>query len=142
MTTQTEIPRWDHSVRPADLPFDPERLQWVLGKVQKWHPYVDGALLDDVAAVIDNYTPGENEIDESALRLRGHLMRLMSFAVVDQVVERDKRVEELVTRACRERWDELPGDHRSAVGHVRRMAWTLNELVEHLVANQSLKEAP
>ncbi|MFC9915366.1 DUF6415 family natural product biosynthesis protein [Streptomyces sp. NPDC127197] len=108
----------------------PERLRWVLEKVQKWQPYVDGALLDDVAAVLDNYTPDEDETDESALRLRGHLMRLVNLADVEKVVERDERVAELVVRA-RAIWsEELPGEHQQAVGHVRRMAWTVNELLE------------
>jgi hypothetical protein len=133
---------WDHPVRAADVPFDPERLRWVLEKVQKWQPYVDGFLLDDVATVLDNFTPSEDEIDDCALRLRGHLMRLVTLAEADKVVERDQRVDELVTQACRVRSEELPGDHRRAVGHVRRMAWTLNELLERLVENQCLKEEP
>jgi hypothetical protein len=142
VTAPDTIQRWDHPVRAADLPFDPERLRWVLGKVQKWQPYVDGSLLDDVATVLDNYTPSEDEIDDSALRLRGHLMRLVNLAEADKVVERDGRVDELVTRARCVRSEELPGDHRRAVGHVRRMAWTLNELLERLVENQCLKEEP
>jgi hypothetical protein len=128
-------------VKAAEAPFDPERLRWVLEKVQKWQPYVDGGLLDDVAVVIDDYTLGEDEIDENAMRLRGHLMRLVNLAVTAKVVERDERVDELVERARTVRSEELPGDHWQAVGHVRRMAWTLNELLELLVKNQCLKEA-
>ncbi|MEU9014655.1 DUF6415 family natural product biosynthesis protein [Streptomyces sp. NPDC048479] len=141
MTAQIEIPRWDHPVRAADLPFDPERLRWVLGRVQKWQPYVDGSLLDDVATVLDNYTPSEDEIDDNAMRLRGHLMRLVNLAVTAKVVEQDEQVAQLVERARTFRAEELPGDHRKAVGHVRRLAWTLNELLERLVENQCLKEA-
>jgi hypothetical protein len=120
---------------------DPDRLRMVLEKVQKWQPYVDGSLLDDVAAVLDDYMPNEEEVDDSALRLRGHLMRLTNLAVTAKVVEQDERVATLVERARAVRSEELPGDHWRAVGHVRRMAWTLDELLERLVENQCLKEA-
>lgn len=39
MTAAETVPRWDHPVRLADSPFDPDRLRWVLGKVQRWAPY-------------------------------------------------------------------------------------------------------
>lgn len=141
MTVPDTIPRWDHPVRPADLPFTAEGLERVLRKIQDWKPYVDGALLDDVAAVIDDFTPAENEVEEHAMRLRRHLMRLVNLAVADKVVERDGRVARLVSEARQVRSEELPGDHRRNVGHVRRMAWTVNELLERLVENQCLKEA-
>ncbi|MFF7838802.1 DUF6415 family natural product biosynthesis protein [Streptomyces ossamyceticus] len=141
MTVPDTIPRWNHSVRPADLPFTPEGLERVLRKIQDWKPYVDGALLDDVAAVIDDFTPAEDAVEEHAMRLRGHLMRLVNLAVADKVVERDGRVARLVSEARQVRSEELPGDHRRNVGHVRRMAWTVNELLERLVENQCLKEA-
>ncbi|MFJ8488448.1 DUF6415 family natural product biosynthesis protein [Streptomyces sp. NPDC094038] len=120
---------------------DPDRLRMVLAKVHQRQPYVDGSLLDDVAAVLDDYMPNEEEVDDSALRLRGHLMRLTNLAVTAKVVDHDKRVAELVEYPRAVRAEELPGDHRRAVGHVRRMAWTLDELLERLVENQCLKEA-
>lgn len=140
MTTPAEAPGWTHPIRVAEHRFDPERLRWVLGKVQKWQPYVDGLLLDDVANVLDDYTPSEDEVDESALRLRGHLIRLVNLAVTAKVVEQDERVDQIVENARTVGSEEIPGDHWKAVGHVRRMAWTLNELLERLVENQCLKE--
>ncbi|MET9731995.1 DUF6415 family natural product biosynthesis protein [Streptomyces sp. NPDC006458] len=143
MSAPPEAPGWDHAVRSAEYHrFDPERLRWILGKVQQWQPYVDGLLLDDIARVLDDYTPTEAEIDDSALRLRGHLMRLANLAVTSQVTEQDERVGDLVTLSRALRSEELPADHRRAVGHVRRMAWTTEELLERLVANQCLKEEP
>ena len=68
-------PSWAHPVRAAVPPFTEARLRRVLEKLQRWAPYVDGSLLDDV-------------------------------------------------------------------GHVRQMAWTLNELLELLVTNQCLTEEP
>ncbi|MGJ3560560.1 DUF6415 family natural product biosynthesis protein [Streptomyces sp. INA 01156] len=117
-------------------------MRQVLEKVQRWAPYVDGLLLDDVAAVLDDYTPTEHEVDEHAQRLCGHLMRLVHLAVVSKVAEQDEQVADLVERGRTIRSKELPTDHHQAVGHIRRMAWTLDELLERLVAHQCLTEAP
>ncbi|MFC7841865.1 DUF6415 family natural product biosynthesis protein [Streptomyces sp. NPDC057382] len=142
MSAPAQAPRWTHPVRPAQADrFNPDRLRWVLQKVQTWAPYVDGHLLDDIARVVDDYTPTEAEVDDSALRLRGHLMRLVRLADAAQVTQ-DERVTELVERARTVRSEELPGDHRRAVGHIRRMAWTLEELLDRLVAVQCLAEEP
>lgn len=96
----------------------------------------------DVAAVLDDYTPTEHEVDEHAQRLRGHLMRLVHLAVVSRVAETDQQTAVLVERGRTIRSEEVPTDHRRAVGHIRRMAWTLDELLERLVAHQCLTEAP
>ncbi|MGW2496243.1 DUF6415 family natural product biosynthesis protein [Streptomyces pseudogriseolus] len=135
-------PGWAHPVRAAVPPFTEAGLRRVLDKVQRWAPYVDGSLLDDVAAVLDDYTPTEDEVDEHAQRLRGHLMRLVNLAVTSRVDERDERVADLVARGREIRSEETPSDHRRAVGHVRQMAWVLNELLELLVTNQCLTEEP
>ncbi|MBK3568271.1 hypothetical protein JHN47_31695 [Streptomyces sp. MBT62] len=128
-------------MRRAEKPSDPDKVRWLLGKVQTWQPYVDGLLLDDLAAVLDDYSPSEEEVEDFALRLRGHLMRLANLALTSKVAERDEVVAELVERARDIRSEELPGDHRQAVGHVRRMAWNVNELLERLVETQCLKAA-
>ncbi|MGP4009927.1 DUF6415 family natural product biosynthesis protein [Streptomyces sp. 4N124] len=141
MTAPATVTRWDHSVRPADQPLDPDRLRWVLQKIQRWQPYVDGSLLEDLAVVLDDYTPSEEEVEGIALRLRGHLMRLAKLAVTSRVDQQDNQVADLVESARTVRSEELPGGHRQAVGHVRRMAWNVNELLERLVENQCLKEA-
>ncbi|MEU1276265.1 DUF6415 family natural product biosynthesis protein [Streptomyces sp. NPDC005799] len=140
MTAATLSPGWAHPVRAAVPPFTEAGLGRVLGKVQRWGPYVDGSLLDDVAAVLDDYTPTDGEVDEHAQRLRGHLMRLINLAVTSKLNERDERVADLVKRGRNIRSEEVPSDHRRAVGHVRQMAWTLNELLERLVENQCLTE--
>lgn len=142
MTATALLPSWSHPVRAAVPPFTEAGLRRVLEKVQRWAPYVDGLLLDDVAAVLDDYTPTEDEVDEHAQRLRGHLMRLVHLAVTAKVTERDEQVADLVGRGRTVRSEEVPSDHRRAVGHIRRMAWTLDELLELLVAHQCLTEAP
>ncbi|MER7966865.1 MULTISPECIES: DUF6415 family natural product biosynthesis protein [Streptomyces] len=142
MTATTLRPGWSHPVRAAVPPFTEAGLRRVLEKVQCWAPYVDGLLLDDVAAVLDDYTPTEHEVDEHAQRLRSHLMRLVHLAVVSKAAERDEQTAGLVERGRTIRSEEVPTDHRRAVGHIRRMAWTLDELIERLVAHQCLTEAP
>ncbi|MFE0862902.1 DUF6415 family natural product biosynthesis protein [Streptomyces rochei] len=142
MTATTLRPGWSHPVRAAVPPFTEAGLRRVLEKAQCWAPYVDGLLLDDVAAVLDDYTPTEHEVDEHAQRLRGHLMRLVHLAVVSKAAERDEQTAGLVERGRTIRSEEVPTDHRRAVGHIRRMAWTLDALIERLVAHQCLTEAP
>ncbi|MFG3250575.1 DUF6415 family natural product biosynthesis protein [Streptomyces sp. NPDC048187] len=142
MTATSLRPGWSHPVRAAVPPFTEAGLRRVLEKVQCWAPYVDGLLLDDVAAVLDDYTPTEHEVDEHAQRLGGHLMRLVHLAVVSKAAERDEQTAGLVERGRTIRSEEVPTDHRRAVGHSRRMAWTLDELIERLVAHQCLTEAP
>ncbi|WP_224301104.1 DUF6415 family natural product biosynthesis protein [Streptomyces olivaceus] len=141
MTATTLRPGWSHPVRAAVPPFTEAGLRRVLEKVQRWAPYVDGLLLDDVAAVLDDYTPTEHEVEEHAQRLRGHLLRLVHLAVVSRVAETDQQTAVLVERGRTIRSEEVPTDHRRAVGHIRRMAWTLDELLERLVAHQCLTEA-
>lgn len=142
MTATTLHPGWSHPVRAAVPPFTGAGLRQILEKVQRWTPYVDGLLLDDVAVVLDDYTPTEHEVAEHAQRLRGHLMRLVQLAVVSKVAEQDEQVADFIERGRTIRTEEVPRDHRRAVGHIRRMAWMLDELLERLVAHQCLTEAP
>jgi hypothetical protein len=142
MTDTMPVPGWTHPVREAELPGIAEGLARLLEKVQNWAPYVDGLLLDDVAAVLDDHVPDEYEVAEHAQRLRSHLMRLVNLAVASRVDQRDRGVADLVERG-RELWSqELPSDHPQAVGHIRRMAWTVNELLELLVKHQCLTDEP
>lgn len=142
MTATTICPGWSHPVRTAVPPFTEAGLRRVLEKVQRWAPCVDGLLLDDVAAVLDDYTPTEHEVNEHAQRLRGHLLRLVHLAVVSKVAEQDGLVADVIERGRTIGTEEVPTDHRRAVGHLRSMAWTLDELLERLVAHQCLTEAP
>ncbi|MFJ2895833.1 DUF6415 family natural product biosynthesis protein [Streptomyces sp. NPDC087218] len=129
-------------MRRTHQPFDPARLNWMLGKVQRWQPYVDGDLLDDVAAVLDDYVPSEDEAEVLATRLRGHLRRMVQLAVTSQVDQRDPEVADLVKRAQDARSTALGEDHSEAVGHLRQLAWTLDAFLECLVENQCLRERP
>ncbi|MGW5620064.1 hypothetical protein ACWEWP_04355 [Streptomyces olivaceus] len=68
-------------------------------------------------------------------------MRLVHLGVVFTVVERDERTAGLVERGRTVRFEDAPTDHRRAVGHIRRTAWRLDDLIERLVAHQYLTEA-
>ena len=142
MTDTMPVPGWTHPVREAVLPGTTQGLERLLERVQNWAPYVDGLLLDDVAAVLDDHVPDEDEVVEHAQRLGSHLMRLVNLAVASRVNQRDREVADLVERGRELRSQELPGDHAQAVGHIRRMAWTLNELLELLVKHQCLTDEP
>ncbi|MEU0942296.1 DUF6415 family natural product biosynthesis protein [Streptomyces canus] len=142
MTAAALSPDSAHPVRtalPCSAKAGPKQ---VLEKVQRCGPYVDGFLLNDVAAVLDDYTPAGDGGEEHAQRLRGHLMRLVNLAVTTEMDQKDQQIADLVERGRHMRAEELPSDHRRAVGHVRQMAWTLNELLERLVENQCLTEEP
>ncbi|MFF3517594.1 DUF6415 family natural product biosynthesis protein [Streptomyces sp. NPDC002573] len=121
-------------------PLDSTALTRVLERVRAWQAYDGGALLDDVAAVLDEVIPAEEHSEELAQRLRGHLMQLVNIAVAAEA-EKDDATAYLLERARMVRAEELPGDRWKAVGHLRRLGWTVNELMEHLVATRCLKEA-
>ncbi|GED90682.1 hypothetical protein TNCT6_77670 [Streptomyces sp. 6-11-2] len=120
---------------------DSDALATVLQKVRKWQAFDGDALLDDVGAVLDDCIPAEEYVDELAQRLRGHLMQLVTIAVAAEAEQRDETAARLVDRARTLRTEDMPGDHWKAVGHLRRMGWTVNELLERLVATRCLKEA-
>jgi hypothetical protein len=122
-------------------PLGPEALASVLAKVQRWSPLDGDALLDDVGAVLDNVTPPEDELEDLAQRLRGHLMQLVDIAVAAEADQKDEEAGRLIQQAHTVRAEDMPGHHRQAVGHLRRMAWSVNELLERLSVLKCLKEA-
>ncbi|MFD5633650.1 DUF6415 family natural product biosynthesis protein [Streptomyces sp. NPDC127077] len=120
---------------------EPEALETALTKIRGWQPFDGEALLDDIGAVLDDSVPAEEALDDHFLRLRGHLVQLVAIAVAAEAGERDPKVEQLIERASRLRAEAMPGDHLQAVGHLRRMAWSVNELHERLGAIKCLREA-
>ncbi|MER5915486.1 DUF6415 family natural product biosynthesis protein [Streptomyces sp. NPDC001982] len=137
----TPAQRWTRPVPAWTPPLDPDVLHSVLAKIRQWQPFDGDAVLDDVAAVLDDFIPAEEQIDELAHRLRGHLARLVDIAVAAEAEERDATTAGLIDRAHAVHSEDVPGDHWTAVGHLRRMGWTVNELLEHMVATQCLREA-
>ncbi|MFB0617205.1 DUF6415 family natural product biosynthesis protein [Streptomyces sp. AGS-58] len=107
--------------------------------MQAWTPFDGGTLLDDAGEVLDDIVPAGDRVEELAVRLRGHLMRLVTIALAARAGD-DGQTAGLIQRARAMRTEEVPGDHWRAVGHLRRMAWTATELLERLGALGCLKE--
>ncbi|MGW8954747.1 DUF6415 family natural product biosynthesis protein [Streptomyces sp. NPDC055709] len=116
-----------------------EGLARVLTQLRDWQAFDGEALLDDVADVLDDIAPAEEHVEQLAERLRGHLMRLVNIAVANEAEQRDDTAAWLVGRARALRSEELPGGHWKAVGHLRRMGWTVNELLERMVDTGCVK---
>lgn len=135
------VQRWTRPVRTWTPPLDPDALHSVLTKVRQWQPFDGDALLHDVGVALDDCIPPEEQVDGLAQRLRGHLMRLVDIAVAAEAEQRGTEAAQLIEQARTVRSEDLPGDHWKAVGQLRRMSWTVNELLERLVATRCLKEA-
>lgn len=127
-------------VRQRTTSLSSGELATVLNRLRSWNPLDGGALLDDVAVVLDDVPPAEEATEEIAERLRRHLLRLVNVAVAAEA-ERDPVAARLIEQARTLRGEDPPGDHWTAVGHLRRLGWTANELLERLVAVRCLKEA-
>jgi len=122
-------------------PLDTSALADVLEKLRRWTPYDDDALLEDVGAVLDDFVPSKDDVEGHAQRLRAHLVRLESIAVAQGASQRDPEADRLVRQARDVRAEELPAGHMAAVGHVRRLAWSVHELLERLTAIKCVREA-
>lgn len=70
MTATALRPGWSHPVRVAVPPLTEAGLRQVLENIQRWAPFVDGLLLDDVAAVLDDYTPTVADLVERGRTIR------------------------------------------------------------------------
>ncbi|MEU4012354.1 DUF6415 family natural product biosynthesis protein [Streptomyces pseudogriseolus] len=112
----------------------------MLERLRGWSPFDGGALLDDVAAVLDDVPPPEEDTSQLAERLHGHLARLVTIAVASEA-EQDQTVAQLVVRARTLHADRLPCGRQEAMARLRRLGWTANELHDRFVAFRCLKEA-
>ncbi|MGX1541138.1 DUF6415 family natural product biosynthesis protein [Streptomyces adustus] len=99
------------------------------------------ALLDDVGAILDDCAPAKEFVEDLKLRLYGHLRRLVYIAVATDVDQVDEPTAQLIAQARTVRAQDLPDEYRQAVGHLRRTAWTVNELLERLVELRCLRAA-
>lgn len=133
MTVST-APSWTSPPAPSELAN-------VLAKIRQWTPYDGDALLEDVGAVLDDVVPREEELEDHARRLGGHLMRLVDIAVAAEAGQDDQEADRLIRQAREVRALKMPGGHLPAVGYLRRMAWSVNELLERLAVVGHLKEA-
>ncbi|WP_406723444.1 DUF6415 family natural product biosynthesis protein [Streptomyces sp. GD-15H] len=139
MTAPGTVQRFTRPVPRWTPPLSGDELATVLHRIRSWQAFDGDALLDDVAAALDDVPPAEEDVEEIAQRLRGHLMRLVTIAVAAEA-EQDATAAQLIGQARTLRAEDVPGHHRKAIGHLRRMGWTANELLERLVATRCLKE--
>ncbi|MFC9164388.1 DUF6415 family natural product biosynthesis protein [Streptomyces fungicidicus] len=140
MTAPSTAERTADTVRPWTPPLFGGELATVLDRLRGWTAFDGVTLLDDVATVLDDVPPAEENTEELAERLRGHLMRLVTIAVAAEA-EEDTTAARLIERARSLRDEDLPGGHWKAVAHLRRLGWTANELHDRLAAIRCLKEA-
>jgi Family of unknown function (DUF6415) len=126
---------------PSRWATDADVLANLLTRIRTWKPLDSEALLDDVASALDDVPPREEEAEEIAERLRGHLVQLVSIAVAG-AADRDSRYAgALVKRARALRAVGMSGDNLRAVLHLRQLGWVTSELLDQLVALKSIKEA-
>lgn len=140
MTAPGTIQRFTRPVRAWTPPLSGDELATVLTRLRDWTAFDGVTLLDDIGAALDDVPPAEEDAEDLAQRLRGHLMRLVHIAVAAEA-EQDTAAAQLIEQARTLRAEELPGDRWKAVAHLRRLGWTANELHDRLVATRCLKEA-
>lgn len=119
-------------------PLDPTELRRVLRRMRVWEPFDADALLDDVGTALDDVPPAEEHRRELAERLRGHLAQLVDIAISGGADRKDTATLTLIENARATRSEVMPMDPRRAVVHLRRTAWTVNELLERLLATGQL----
>ncbi|MER5402213.1 DUF6415 family natural product biosynthesis protein [Streptomyces sp. NPDC002599] len=122
-------------------PLDADELHSLLVKVRRWQPFDGEAVLDDISAVLDECMPSEEQVFPLAMRLHGHLSRLVEIAVASDADPADRITAQLVAQARTLHPKALPDDCTAAAGQLRRTGWIVNELFERLIALGCLREA-
>lgn len=135
----TALQRFTCPVPPWTPPLSRGELATVLDRLRGWTVFDGDAVLDDVASALDDVPPAEEDTEELAERLRGHLARLVNIALAAEA-EQDTAAAQLIEQARLLRVEDLPGDLWTATGHLRRLGWTANELLDRLVAVRCLRE--
>ncbi len=126
---------------PWQPPLDSEALGRVLAAMRAWRPFDVDALLDDVGDALDHVPPHEEDAEALVQRLREHLMELVDIAIAARAERRDDQAADLIARARALRSEELPGNYQPAVRHLRRLGWTVHELLERMVKTHCVKGA-
>jgi hypothetical protein len=95
-------------------------------------------ILDDIGDVLGNQAPPAVECEDLDQRLRADLIRLTRIALAAK--DEDPKVSALLQRADLLMSVEVPADYQLALGALRRMASTANDLLERLTETGSIKE--
>ncbi|WP_329079683.1 DUF6415 family natural product biosynthesis protein [Streptomyces niveus] len=117
-------------------PLDSEGLARIASLLRQVKP-LEG-IVDDVGDVLGEQDPGESEFGEIAERLRGDRLRLV--AIANAAGDGDAEVCRLLQRAHTLRSEALPAVSRQALGHLRRMAGLVNDLLERLAETNIVKD--
>lgn len=126
---------WKGTHREAEgwtPPLGADAMAHVLTKLRDWEPLDWDAIFEDLASVLGERAPDCDEVDELAERLRGSLKRLVCIALAGHADEKDQETAVLIKHARILRSHELPGGYWKALGHLRRLGWVTNELLERL----------
>ncbi|MFE0865957.1 DUF6415 family natural product biosynthesis protein [Streptomyces rochei] len=132
--TALVIPSWTP-------PLESSELAGVLARLQQWTPFDGDAVLEDVGVALDDVAPREEEVEACAARLDGHLAKLVDIAVASGAGQEDADAGLLVRRAQDVRKVQVSDSCWSAVAHLRRLAWSVNELLDYLAATGCIREA-
>ncbi|WP_327249872.1 DUF6415 family natural product biosynthesis protein [Streptomyces sp. NBC_01320] len=131
--------------RPAEPqwtpPLDADALVRLLDRVRAWDPLVVEAVFDDLDMAQGDQTPGADEVDELAERLRSTLKQLSAIAVADPKFPADTATLQLIDRGRSLRDEQMPRGYRPALGLARRLSWVTSDLIERLIATRQIKDA-
>ncbi|MEU0857524.1 DUF6415 family natural product biosynthesis protein [Streptomyces griseofuscus] len=132
----------ERKAEPWQPPLSAGGLADVLGLMRRWawtEQHTE-ALLEDVALALDDVlAPSEEVIEDIVQRFRGHLMKLVDIAVSSLVWQGSAYANTLILRGRALRAEEMPGDYPRAVQHLRQMGWIVSELLDQLVACESIE---
>ena len=112
------------------------RLSHVAERLRSLRPLE--AILDDAGDVLSGQDPPEEEFAVLEERLREDLTRLVNIAVA--TTAQDPGVTGLADRARVLTSKELPDSWRPALTHLRRMAVTVQTLLEQLARAGAIRE--
>ncbi|MFD5034978.1 DUF6415 family natural product biosynthesis protein [Streptomyces sp. NPDC058405] len=94
-------------------------------------------ILDDIGDVLADQDPPEAEFEDIAERLRAGLARLVTISGAAR--NDDAQVVWLIKRAHTLNFEQLPANHRQALGYLRRTAVVANDLLERLAVTNTLR---
>ncbi|MFC5804521.1 DUF6415 family natural product biosynthesis protein [Streptomyces formicae] len=126
-------------LEPWTPPHSADELTGILSRLRGWTPFDVGALLDDVADVLDDLPPTAMDMPDLLQRLHAHLGQLATISIANEASEKEDDVARLLVRGAALRAARLPAEPAKAQGHLRQVGWVVNELVERLVAAQYMK---
>ncbi|MEU0786695.1 DUF6415 family natural product biosynthesis protein [Streptomyces sp. NPDC006173] len=119
---------------PWSPPSTMQALPGVPAKLRQGQARDSASLLEDVKASLDNLTPAEVTLSDLAFRLHAHLKRLTAIATAAEADRSVAHANHLLTPAAQVQVGVMLVSHLQGVEYLRRIAWTVNQLLEHQCA--------